>query len=103
MKISKKSFNERCYNLLKKVPKGKVTTYKEFARVLNTKSYRAVGNAMNKNPYAPKIPCHRVINSDGRLGGYAKGLKEKTKILKSEGIKIINNKIDLKKFGFKFS
>ena len=103
MEKSKKSFNEKCYSLLKKVPKGKVTTYKELAHVLETKAYRAVGNAMNKNPYAPKVPCHRVINTDGGLGGYAKGLKKKIQLLKSEGIEINDNKIDLKKFGFIFS
>lgn len=51
----KDSFSECCYNLLKKVPKGKVTTYKELARALKSKAYRAVGNAMNKNPYAQKF------------------------------------------------
>ena len=96
----KKSFNENCYKLLRKVPKGKVTTYKAIAEKLNTKAYRAVGNAMNKNPYAPKVPCHRVINSNGELGGFASGIKNKIKLLKEEGIKIENNKINLKKYGF---
>ncbi|MSS74028.1 MGMT family protein [Candidatus Pacearchaeota archaeon] len=75
--MKKQSFNERCYNLLRKVPKGKITTYKALANTLKTKAYRAVGNAMNKNPYAPEVPCHRVINTDGKLGGYAQGLKKK--------------------------
>ncbi|MFH1452000.1 MAG: MGMT family protein [archaeon] len=87
------TFSERCYKLLKKVPKGRVTTYKEIARALNSKAYRAVGTAMNKNPYAPKVPCHRVINSDGKIGGFASGTKNKIKIIKSEGIKLKNNKI----------
>ena len=78
------------------MPKGKVTTYKALARRLNTKAYRAVGNAMKKNPYSPKVPCHRVINSNGNLEGYAHGLKKKIQILKIEGVKIKNNKIDLK-------
>jgi len=95
------SFYEKCYVILKKVPKGKVTTYKEIARALNSKAYRAVGTAMNKNPYAPIVPCHRVINADGNLGGFASGLKNKIKILKSEGIEIINNKIDLNKYFYK--
>ena len=64
-----KSFNEHCYDLLKKVPKGKVTTYKDLAKALKTKAYRAVGNAMNKNPYPGsrkgQVPCHRVIKSNG--------------------------------------
>ncbi len=94
-------FYESCYKVLRKVPRGKVTTYREIARALNSKAYRAVGTAMNKNPYAPQVPCHRVINADGNLGGFASGLKNKIKLLKSEGVEIINNKIDLKKYFFK--
>jgi|SRR3989338_7058098 len=90
----KKSFSEKCYELLKEVPKGKITTYKIIAEKLGTKAYRAVGNAMNKNPYAPKIACHRVVNSNGKIGGFALGVKNKIKILKKEGIKIKNNKIE---------
>ncbi|HEB47289.1 MAG TPA: MGMT family protein [Candidatus Pacearchaeota archaeon] len=99
----KKSFNESCYKILKKVSKGKVTTYKEIARALRSKAYRAVGNAMNKNPYSPGVPCHRVINSNGFVGQFAKGIKAKVKLLKSEGI-IVNKKnfIDLKKYLYKF-
>jgi len=96
-----KNFNERCYAVLKKVPKGKVTTYKAIAKKLNSKAYRAVGNAMNKNPYAPQVPCHRVINSDGKLGGFASGIKNKIKLLKSEGVEVKDNTVDLKKFEFK--
>lgn len=96
------SFNERCYALLRQVPRGKVTTYKALAYALGTKAYRAVGNAMNKNPYFPEVPCNRVINSDGRLGGFASGLKEKIKLLKQEGIEIKDNKIDLDKYLYKF-
>lgn len=95
------SFREDCYRVLKKVPKGNVTTYKEIARALNSKAYRAVGTAMNKNPYAPEVPCHRVISSDGKIGGFARGQKEKIKMLEEEGVEIINGKIDLKKFGWK--
>jgi len=96
------NFSEKCYTLLRKVPKGKVTTYKSLAEALGTKAYRAVGNAMNKNPYAPEVPCHRVISADGSLGGYAHGLKKKIQMLKAEGIKIENNKIKLDKFEFKW-
>ena len=101
-----KSFNERCYEILRKVPKGKVTTYKEIARKLKTKAYRAVGNAMNKNLHGflskGDIPCHRVIGSNGSLVGFAHGLKKKAEMLRKEGIEIKNGKIDLKKYGFKF-
>jgi methylated-DNA-[protein]-cysteine S-methyltransferase len=97
----KNSFDKRCYDNLRKVPKGKVTTYKALANSLGSKAYRAVGNAMNKNPYSPQVPCHRVINSNGNLGGFASGLKNKIKLLKKEGVEIKNNKIDLKKYEHK--
>ena len=96
-----KSFYESCYKVLRKVPKGKVTIYKEIARALNSKAYRAVGSAMNKNPYAPHVPCHRVINSNGDVGGFASGANAKIKLLKSEGIEIKNNKINLNKYFYK--
>ena len=77
----KQNFSEKCYALLRKVPAGKVTTYRDLAHALKTKAYRAVGNAMNKNPHAPEVPCHRVINTNGKLGGYAHGIKKKIQIL----------------------
>jgi len=96
------NFNERVWNICKKIPKGKISTYKILAIKLNTKAYRAVGNALNKNPYAPKVPCHRIINSNGNIGGFAKGLKAKIKLLKKEGIKIKNKKvIDFEKVLYK--
>ena len=92
------SFNYQVYNLLKKVPRGKVTTYKALAEALGTKAYRAVGQAMRCNPYAPKVPCHRVVASDGSIGGFSgswnpnsKEVKKKIRMLKSEGIKLKNN------------
>ena len=86
-------FQNKVYKLCKKVPKGKVTTYKAIANKMGMKCYRAVGQALNKNPYAPKVPCHRVINTNGNLGGFASGIKNKIKLLKKEGVKISNNKI----------
>mgnify|MGYP001578517850 CR=1 FL=1 len=102
-----KSFNERCYSLLRKVPKGKVTTYKALARALHSKAYRAVGNAMNKNPHPgtskDKTPCHRVIKSNDFVGGFASGTKNKIKLLKREGVEIKQNKIvNLSKYLYKF-
>jgi methylated-DNA-[protein]-cysteine S-methyltransferase len=88
---NKKSFNERCYDILVRVPKGRVTTYREIAKQLHSKAYRAVGNAMNKNPYAPKVPCHRVVKNNGEVGGFASGTKKKISMLKKEGIKIDKN------------
>ncbi len=96
------NFNEKCYRILSQVPKGKITTYKSLAQEMKTKAYQAVGNALNKNPYAPEVPCHRVINASGKLGGYAKGIKKKIQMLKSEGIEIKDNKIDLQKYEYKF-
>ena len=98
-----KTFNEKCYALLRKVPRGRVITYKEIANALGTKAYRAVGNAMNKNPYIGDIPCHRVVNSNGGLGGYALGIKAKIEMLKQEGILIKDEKIvDFEKILFRF-
>ena len=99
-----KSFNEKCYSLLRKVPKGKVTTYGELAKAVGSpKAARAVDNAMNKNPYAPKVPCHRVVGSDGSMTGFASGIKDKIKMLEEEGIKVENGKINLEKYLYKFN
>ncbi len=88
-----KSFSEKCYSLLKKVPKGRVITYKEIAKALHTKAYRAVGTAMNKNPYAPNVACHRVVKSNGKVGGFAFGVKKKITMLKREGVEVISGKV----------
>ena len=82
-------FQKKVWNYLKTIKKGSVKSYKEVAIGINRpKSARAVANAVGKNPFAPKIPCHRVIRSDGPLGGYSGkgGLKTKRKLLKKEGI-----------------
>ena len=82
-------FQIKVWKYLKTIPKGKVKTYKQVAIAINKpKSARAVANACGKNPYAPKIPCHRVIKSDGSLGGYSGkgGVKTKKKMLKKEGV-----------------
>jgi len=86
-------FNEKVLSLTKKIPKGKVTTYKIIAEKLNSKAYRAVGRALKENKKPIIIPCHRVVNSGGSLGGYSRGVKEKIRLLEKEGIKIKNNKI----------
>ena len=73
------------------IPKGQVKTYKEVAKGINRpNSARAVANACAKNPYAPKVPCHRVIRSDGSLGGFSSpgGTKTKKKLLKKEGFSL---------------
>jgi methylated-DNA-[protein]-cysteine S-methyltransferase len=86
-------FAEKVYILARKVPKGRVTTYKEIAKKLRTKACRAVGNCLNKNPDTLRTPCHRVVNSDGRVGGYAKGTAKKAEILRKEGIRISRGRI----------
>ena len=96
------SFSERVYTLLKRIPRGKVTTYEELAHQLNSQAYRAVGTACKKNPNAPHVPCHRVITSSGALGGYAQGSARKKAMLISEGIAITNNHIDLTHYAHRF-
>ena len=86
-------FNQKCYELLSQIPQGKISTYKQIANRLNTKAYRAVGNAMAKNPNPIVVPCHRVIKSDGYIGGYVLGIKKKNSLLKNEGIVIKKGKI----------
>ena len=84
-------FQLKVWKSLKSIPKGKVKTYKQVAIGINRpKAARAVANACAKNPYAPKVPCHRVIRSDGSLGGCSSpgGTKTKKKILKSEGFSL---------------
>ncbi|PIQ75011.1 MAG: cysteine methyltransferase [Candidatus Portnoybacteria bacterium CG_4_8_14_3_um_filter_40_10] len=90
-RISK--FSNGVYEIVKKITGGKVLTYKQVAVKLgNTGLARAVGNALNKNR-DENVPCHRVIRSDGNVGGYASGTEKKTAILKKEGLKIQNKKI----------
>ena len=82
-------FQKKVWNYLKTIRKGTVKTYKQVAIAINRpKSARAVANAIGKNPFAPKIPCHRVIRSDGSLGGYSGkgGIKTKKFLLKREGV-----------------
>ncbi len=116
----KKSFFDKVYKLAAKIPRGKVTTYKELAKALNSKAYRAVGTAMNKNPYGHTtlsrgkeksrrteirgdlkrnsgfflVPCHRVVSSDGKIGGFAHGIKKKIELLKKEGVIVKKGKIE---------
>ena len=84
-----KDFREDFYSLVSQIPEGKVSTYGRLAEALGDKiAARAVGKMLNQNPYAPKVPCHRVVRSDGSLGGYAKGKDKKEELLEKEGIKI---------------
>ena len=76
------------------IPKGRVGTYGDIAKALGSpRSSRQVGRFLHLNPHAPKVPCHRVVHSDGRLGGYAKGVRKKIEMLKEEGISIEKSRI----------
>ena len=89
MKLKGTKFQLKVWNFLKKIPSGKVKTYSEVAKSIGKPlAVRAVANAIGKNPLAPQIPCHRVIRSDGSLGGYSGkgGIKTKRLLLKKEGI-----------------
>jgi methylated-DNA-[protein]-cysteine S-methyltransferase len=90
---------ERVYKKLLEVPPGMVTTYGELAKAVGLRNgQRAIGRIMNKNPYPVIVPCHRVIKSNGKIGGYAWGEMIKTNMLSKEGITIKNGKIiDLEK------
>ena len=88
MIIKGTKFQVKVWKYLKKIPKGKVKTYKEVAIAINMpKAARAVANACATNPYAPNVPCHRVIRTDRSLGGFSApgGTKTKKKLLKKEG------------------
>ena len=79
-----KTFKEKVFSVVKKIPKGKTMTYAEVAKKAGSlKAFRAVGNILNKN-HDSFIPCHRVIRSDGSVGGYNRGSKKKEELLKKE-------------------
>ena len=89
MKLVGTKFQLKVWSYLRKIPRGRVKTYSQVAKAIRRPlAVRAVANAIGKNPYAPKIPCHRVIRSDGSLGGYSGkgGVKTKRFLLKKEGI-----------------
>ena len=85
-------FRARVYAALRKVPAGRVTTYAELARAAGCGSPRAVGQALRRNPFAPEVPCHRVIAADGAAGGFnghrgGPELERKLRLLAAEGVK----------------
>lgn len=98
------TFRDRVYKIAKKIPKGKVATYRQIAGLAgNPKAARAVGVFMKTNPYAPAVPCHRVVGPDGNLTGYSggNGILTKKKMLIEEGISFIHGKVDLLHSGWK--
>ena len=95
MKLIGTNFQIKVWKQIAKIPKGKVKTYNELAKSIGKpNSSRAVANACGKNPYLIKIPCHRVIRSDGKIGGYSGkgGVKMKKNLLKKEGVVLINER-----------
>ena len=91
MKLVGTAFQLKVWAYLRKIPRGSVRTYSQVAKDIGKPlAIRAGANAIGKNPFAPKIPCHRVIRSDGSLGGYSGkgGVKTKRFLLKKEGIKL---------------
>ena len=106
--MKENKFYSEVYELCKRIPKGKVSTYKLIGDKLETKAYRAVGQALRNNPYAPVVPCHRVVSSDGRLYGFkgkmkGKALDEKKMMLEKEGVMVKDDKIiDFDKKVFRF-
>lgn len=98
------SFVQKIYEATRHIPRGMVATYAQIARIAgNARAARAVGHYMKINPYAPKVPCHRVVGSDGSLTGYSMkgGLTLKRKLLKKEGVVFKKNKVDLFKSQWK--
>jgi methylated-DNA-[protein]-cysteine S-methyltransferase len=89
------NFDQKVWAMTVRIPPGKVTTYGAIARRLGTQAYRAVGMALNRNPYAPAVPCHRVVGSNGKLTGYAGGLPRKKKMLTAEGVSMKGDRVDL--------
>ncbi|MDD5290583.1 MAG: MGMT family protein [Patescibacteria group bacterium] len=97
-------FEKAVLEATRKIPFGRVTTYGEISRIIGRRrASRAVGNALNKNPYSPIVPCHRVVKSNGKIGGFNKGIKAKVKMLASEGIKVRDGRIfDFQKLFYHF-
>ncbi len=99
----KREFYSKIYELLAEIPDGKVTTYGRIAEMLGNRHYaQTVGNALHANPDGDKYPCYKVVNSKGKLSeNYAfGGIEAQKKRLEADGIKVIDNKVDLKKYGY---
>ncbi len=101
-------FSDKVYKLCSKIPRGKVSTYKEIGNALNIAAYQAIGGALKNNPNAPIVPCHRVVSANGSIGGFhghttGKFITKKINLLKKEGVLVKNNEIvDFKKKLHKF-
>lgn len=101
------SLAEQVYLKLREVPRGKVTTYKWLAEVAGSKGYQAIGQILKRNSDAPRTPCHRVVSSSGKIGGFwgemsGKRIEEKIRMLEQEGVEVKKGVIDLEQYGFDF-
>ncbi len=96
-------FQEEVLEATSEIPEGRVTTYKKLAEAVGKpKSYRGVGNILAHNPRYEKVPCHRVVKSNGDIGGFIEGQEKKEALLREEGVEIKNGKVNLEKHLFKF-
>ena len=103
--MEEKSFSNRVYDAVRRIPRGKVATYGQVAAAAgNGGAARAVGNALHKNPAFGEIPCHRVVNSKGRLAAafVFGGANVQKELLEQEGIEVEDDRVDLKKYQVKF-
>ena len=96
MRVKVTPFQQKVYDAARAIPAGKVTSYAGLARRIGCKSSRAVGQALRRNPFAPEVPCHRIIRSDGTLGGFGGAvsgprLVAKRRLLKHEGVTFLPN------------
>jgi len=103
MKMKVQKLQTKIYQKLTQVPRGKVITYKELAKSVNSNASRFVGSCMRNNSDPVKIPCYKVVLSSGMVGNYsAGGVKTKIKLLEKDGVVIVNKKVNLEKFGYRF-
>jgi len=94
MFFAEMKFEEAVYAKVREIPRGRVATYKEVAIAIGKdKAYRAVGNALNRNPHPKTVPCHRVVRSDLKIGGFSKGIRAKKKLLTEEGVKFDGKRV----------
>lgn len=95
--VSGMTFPQKVWAVTARIPRGKVVTYADVAKSLRSTAYRAVGQALHRNPFAPGVPCHRVVGSGGKLTGFALGLEKKRLMLEGEGIIFQGSRVDMKR------
>lgn len=101
------AFEMKVYDAVEKIPRGRVATYRDVARFIGVASVQAVGQALKRNPFAPAVPCHRVVSCTGKTGGFfgsssGPQWESKRAILENEGIQFGSGRIDLVKFAHRF-